>query len=154
MPPPYPLHGSGPGCCWSAFPGEVVLRSIQNRFKNLSFFFINFGPIFGPIWEPFWTLFGVKNRPSSIKMSSQTLSASKMWIFTKPFKNQWNLMIFDSKIDPKTPQDGSKTGPRGFQKRSFFIFLFAFDFGPFRDPFWVDLGSFLDPKIGPKSSRK
>ena len=87
MPPPYPLHGSGSLGTWSALPGEVVLRAIKNR----SYFSIvvrsHFGPIFGSIWDPFWTLFDVKNRPSSINMSSQTLSASKMWMFTKPFKN-------------------------------------------------------------------
>ena len=63
-------------------------------------------------------------------------------------------MIVDAKIDPKTAQDGPKTGPRGFQKRSFFMMIFAFDFGPFWDPFGVDLGSLLDPKIGPKTNQK
>ena len=75
-------------------------------------------------------------------------------MFTNPFKNQLNLMIFDPKIDPKMPQDGPKTDPRGFQKRSFFMLIFAFDFGPFWDRFGVDLGSLLDPKIDPKSNDK
>ena len=63
-------------------------------------------------------------------------------------------MIFDPKIDPKTTQDGLKTGPRGFQRRSFFMLIFAFDFGPFWDSFWSHFGSLLDPKIGPKSNQK
>ena len=63
-------------------------------------------------------------------------------------------MIFDPKIDPKMPQDGPETDPRGFQKRSFFMLIFAFDFGPFWDRFGVDLGSLLDPKIDPKSNNK
>ena len=68
-------------------------------------------------------------------------------------------MIFDPKIDPKTTQDGSKTGPRGFQKRSLFVLIFAFDFGAFWDPLWVDFGSLLGPnqdrtKIEPKIVKK
>ena len=63
-------------------------------------------------------------------------------------------MIFDPKIDPKMPQDGPKTDPRGFQKRSFFILIFAFDFRPFWGRFGVDLGSLLNPKIDPKSNNK
>ena len=63
-------------------------------------------------------------------------------------------MIFDPKIDTKMHQDGPKTDPRGFQKRSFFMLIFAFDFGPFWDRFGVDLGSLLNPKIDPKSNKK
>ena len=67
MPPPYPLHGSGPLGLWSAFPGYLVLRSIQNRSYFLIVFQSHFGSISAPIWEPSWSLFGVKIDPSSVQ---------------------------------------------------------------------------------------
>ena len=59
-------------------------------------------------------------------------------------------MIFDPKIDPKTTQDEPKTRPRGFQKRSFFMLIFAFDFEPFWDSFW---SHFWEP-FGPQDRSK
>ena len=73
MPPPYPLHGSGSLGCWSALPGEVVLRAIKNRSYFLIVFRSHFGPMFGPIWEPFWTLFGTQIGPSSVQDALSSL---------------------------------------------------------------------------------
>ena len=63
-------------------------------------------------------------------------------------------MNSDLKIDPKTTQDRPKTGPRVSRRHPFLILIFVFDFGPFWDPFGVDLESLLDFKIGPKSVPK
>ena len=103
-----------------------------------------------PILEPFWVQIGVKIDPRSVKMQFQTLSFSKHLFFTKPFENQWNLMIFDPKIDPKTTQDRPKTDPRGSSKPSCFMLNFVFAFYPFWTPFGTLLGSLLGLKIGPK----
>ena len=88
MPPPYPLHGSGPLGLWSAFPGDLGLRAIKNRPYFLIVFRSHFEPIFGPIWEPFWTLFGVKIDPSSVQDAPPSLIFFKNAMFMKPFKNQ------------------------------------------------------------------
>ena len=52
--------------------------------------------------------------------------------------------------DQKLTQDDTKRVP----KMHFFMLIFAFDFGPFWDPFWVDLGSLLRSQIDPKSAAK
>ena len=88
MPPPYPLHGSGPLACWSALPPYLVLRSIKNRSYFLIDFPSHFGSIFGPIWEPFGTLFGVKIDPNFVQDAFPSLIFFKNVMFTKPFKNQ------------------------------------------------------------------
>ena len=84
MPPPYPLHGSGPLGRWSAFPLDLVLRSIPNR----SYFFIvfrsHFGSIWGPIWEPFGTPCGTQIDPRSVQEAIPSLIFFKNAMFTKP----------------------------------------------------------------------
>ena len=154
MPSPYPLHGSGSGYFSSAVTGELVLRSIKNR----SYFFIDFpshfGSIFGPIWEPFGTLFGVKIDPNFVQVAFLSFIFFKNVIFTKPFKNQWILMIFQPKMGPKTIQNWPKTTPTRSQKRWFFMLNCCFNFGLFWAPFWLHFGTLLGSKIDPKSDQK
>ena len=49
-------------------------------------------------------------------------------------------------------QDRPKTAPRRSWRTSFFVIVFAFDFGPLLVPFWLasPLGAQNDPKIDPK----
>ena len=84
MPPPYPLHGSGPlGIC-SVLTGELVLRSIQNRSYFLIVFRYHFGSIWGPIWEPFGTPFGAHIDPRSVQDAIPSLIFFKNTMFTEP----------------------------------------------------------------------
>ena len=129
-------------------------KSTKNPSKNQSFFLIDFTSILVPIMAPILDLLGAQIGPNLIQQALQSLFISKTWIFTKTFKNQWNFMIFHSKMDPKTTQDQAKTAPRRSQRPSFFIVIFAFEFGPFWPPFWSPFGSLLDPKIGSKSIQK
>ena len=99
--------------------------------------------MFGPIWEPFWTLFAVKNHPSYIKMASQTLSGSKMWIFTKPFKNQCEIKNNDPQRRPKMTKDRPKTAPRRSWRDAFFASIDC----------WMHFESSFNPNLVHKNSR-
>ena len=74
-----------------------------------------FGVHLGLIWEP-------KSTPNRPKMHLQTLSLSKTWIFTKHYKNQWILMIFDTVLEPFWIPFGlhlgAKTDPKSTQHAS------------------------------------
>ena len=86
MPPPYPLHGSGSLGCWSALPGYLVLRAIQNRSYFSIDFRCHFGSIFGPIGEPFGTLYGVKLDQNFVQVAFFSFIFFKNMMFTKTFK--------------------------------------------------------------------
>ena len=88
MPSPYFLHGSGPLACWSAFPGEVALRSIKNRSYFLIVFLIRFGSILISFGDPFGSLFATQIDPSSVQVAFLSFIFFKNMIFTKPIKNQ------------------------------------------------------------------
>ena len=137
-------------CARSPGPPKIDQKSIQKSVV----FLIDFTSILVPILAPILDPLGAQIGPNLIQQALQTLFVSKTWIFTKTFKNQWNFMIFHSKMDPKTTQDQAKTAPRRSQRPSFFIVIFAFEFGPFWPPFWSPFGSLLDPKIGSKSIQK
>ena len=84
MPPPYPLHGSGPGTCWSAVPKDSVLRAIKSRSYFLIVFRSHVGSILGPIWEPFGAPFGIKIDPRSAQDALRSLILFKNTMFTEP----------------------------------------------------------------------
>ena len=96
-------------------------KSIIKSSKNRAWFLNHFMSILVPIWAPILDLFGIQIAPILIQKDLQTFFVSKMLIFTKCFKNQWFLMIFHSKMDPKTTQDEAKTDPRRSQIPSFSI---------------------------------
>ena len=108
MPPPYPLHGSGSDRRWSAVTGELVLRSIQNRFFVHGFqmpFWLHFEAIRVVFWRPNGPKFGL--RCPSKRYLLQKRDFHETFIKTHDF-----LCFLAPRSTPKRP----KTGPRSFQE--------------------------------------
>ena len=92
----------------------------------------------GSHWSSIWE---AKSIPNRSKMKVQTVSCSKTWFFTTPFKIKWISIIFDLTIRTKTTPKRPKRGPK---ELPFSSSIYA----SILDRFWLHFGSLLGPFPG------
>ena len=120
--------------------GRTLFRS-----EKLTCFLIVFWPFWGVMLAPFGMPKWSQVWPISVQDGSRSDIFWKKRMFTKSFKNNWKINIFDPQGRPKMPQDRPKTVPRRSWRRLFSMSKFVFDFDPFWVPFWCHFGSLLAP---------